>query len=132
MKFYLKMLILFIALIGSAFLVKRYFDPAERPEKQKSVERHEYISDDDFAYRAYVISKTMVKSNLKSPSTADFPFSDYRYTRVNTNQIIIEGYVDSQNSFGATVRNSFNIELKYNGGPWSDESNWQLISIDFN
>jgi hypothetical protein len=52
-----------------------------------------------------VACQSVVKNNLKSPSTAKFvgvPKSDGTYIR---------GEVDAQNSFGATIRNSFRCTI---------------------
>lgn len=58
-------------------------------------------------------TKLNVKNILKSPTTAKFPnSSDWKYTKKNK-IIIIQGYVDSQNAFGAMIRSDF--QLKYNG-----------------
>lgn len=54
-----------------------------------------------------VLSEELVKKVLKSPSTAKFCKStEYRYAKEN-GIIKCQGYVDSQNSFGATVRTNY-------------------------
>jgi hypothetical protein len=132
MKFYFKALLWFLFLVGITIVIKKYFDPSKREPKSIETEQiYEVLSDDDFSYRAFVISKSFIKENLKNPSTADFPFSDYRYNRVSTDQIIIMSYVDAQNSFGAKIRNNYKIELNFNGGEWTDESNWSVINLEF-
>lgn len=53
------------------------------------------------------LSEELVKKVLKSPSTAKFCKStEYRYAKEN-GIIKCQGYVDSQNSFGATVRTNY-------------------------
>lgn len=52
-----------------------------------------------------------VKSVLKSPSTASFPgTSEWAFSK-NKNKLVIQGYVDSQNSFGAEVRSKFQFKI---------------------
>lgn len=53
---------------------------------------------------AVVACEGIVKQNLKSPSTASFD-SEARDTGERTWEVV--GVVDSQNSFGATVRSEF-------------------------
>ena len=73
-----------------------------------------------------------VKKALKSPSTAKFPGlwelannGVVAYEK-ETNKYEIVSYVDSQNSFGATIRSNWSVVLKYLGGDDSDIRNWQL------
>ena len=79
--------------------------------------------------RAWQIAKDMVKDKLKSPSTADFPWTEDRYTMLKDSAIMIIGHVDSQNSFGAMIRTNFSITLQYRGGEWSDIRNWQELNF---
>jgi hypothetical protein len=63
-----------------------------------------------------VYCKTAVEKILKSPSTAKFPWSfDEWKMKKNPNEIVIQCYVDSQNSFGATVRSEFQFILTSDG-----------------
>lgn len=49
----------------------------------------------------------MVKQVLKSPSSAKFPnFTEWGFSK-DPSQIIVQGYVDSENSFGANIRSDF-------------------------
>jgi len=81
---------------------------------------------------ASIQAQGYVKKALKSPSTAKFPGL---WELVNdgvvayeekTNRYEIVSYVDSQNSFGATIRSNWSVVLKYLGGDDSDIRNWQL------
>lgn len=55
-----------------------------------------------------------IKSILKSPSTAKFPnITEWKFAKQN-GQIIIQSYVDSQNSFGAELRSQFQFILDAN------------------
>lgn len=54
-----------------------------------------------------VLCEEEVEKVLKSPSTADFAnLNDWYFEKTKKN-IIIKGYVDSQNSFGAETRSNF-------------------------
>lgn len=60
-------------------------------------------------------SQKMVKEFLKSPSTADFPnITEWKFHK-DREKIMIQSYVDSQNSFGATIRSEFQITLTPDG-----------------
>ena len=64
---------------------------------------------------AIVIAEDVVKSKLKSPSTADF-CSNYEYTVSRSkNTWTIKGYVDAQNSFGAMLRSDFTVKITFTG-----------------
>jgi len=86
---------------------------------------------EEFARKAFITAQEYVKDNLKSPSTAKFPFLEYSWSDPDTatNTIIIKSHVDAQNAFGATIRNTFYVKLKFNGGLWEEKSNWSLIDI---
>ena len=51
-------------------------------------------------------TETTVKSLLKAPKTADFPWYDWKYGK-NQFYIGVSSYVDAQNSLGAEVRSEF-------------------------
>lgn len=50
-----------------------------------------------------------IKMYLKTPSTAKFQ-ENFTYTCTEPNIIDVNGYVDSQNSFGATIRGNFTCQ----------------------
>tara|TARA_B100002049_G_scaffold230082_1_gene206517 strand:- start:4876 stop:5442 length:567 start_codon:yes stop_codon:yes gene_type:complete len=78
---------------------------------------------------AYVMAQKLVKQNLKSPSTAEFPsYNSSGVTITYAGECVhkVSAFVDSQNAFGATVRTPFNVELKNN---IVDET-WNFIGIN--
>lgn len=54
---------------------------------------------------AEIACEDAVRERLKSPSTADFPDTNYRHEPGGV--FDVRGTVDSQNGFGATVRSIF-------------------------
>jgi len=67
---------------------------------------------------AYSYAEDFVKQNLKSPSTADFPGvseKDQHITNLGGGKYKIESWVDSQNSFGATIRAKFSCIIIFEG-----------------
>lgn len=87
---------------------------------------HDKIADkaNDDKIMAWVMAQSFVEDRLKSPSTAKFPqHSDETVVPLGNGQFLVSGYVDAQNSFGATVRSDFTCTLQQNG------ENWKLLDI---
>ena len=74
-------------------------------------------------------SKDAVKQMLKSPSTAKFPWYDEYQVSMPINEktkapdgtVIVVGYVDSQNGFGAMIRSTYRVKYQ--------KSNNEVLSI---
>ena len=104
---------------------------AEEEKAKKQAEKDlEYIYDIDNSYYAYELIKNYVKENLKSPSTAKFPSKQEVEITKNKDTYIIRGYVDSENSFGATVRTKYIAEIQQIGKDM-DKDNFLIKSCDF-
>ncbi|MFT8312970.1 MAG: hypothetical protein ABF633_01800 [Clostridium sp.] len=59
------------------------------------------------------MAQDTVKSNLKAPDTAKFPAYDENNIKdLGNYEYEISSYVDAQNSFGADLRNNFDVKLK--------------------
>lgn len=73
-----------------------------------------YLSNDEKSLYLYS-AEELVKQNLKAPSTADFPnwYGGEWHISRKDNVITIVSYVDSQNSFGAMIREKFAIQYSY-------------------
>ncbi|ALJ19514.1 DUF2510 domain-containing protein [Microbacterium sp. No. 7] len=69
---------------------------------------------------AIVHCQAAVKKQLRSPSTADFPFLEASAAYIDGDWIA-QGVVDSQNGFGATVRSDYQCTIK----------DGKLITVDF-
>jgi len=86
-------------------------------EKQQEEKRNAPSSADEQAAIRY--AKKVVQSQLKSPSTAKFvewqPLAEYSRS---TGRWRISGNVDAQNSFGATIRNAYIVEVVKTDGNW--------------
>lgn len=73
---------------------------------------------DDFILSSEELAKyqtrciNVVTEILKSPSTAKFAkYSDWKFSK-DKKKIIIQSYVDSQNTFGAVIRSEFQLKIK--------------------
>jgi hypothetical protein len=73
---------------------------------------------------AQAVCQEFVEDKLKSPSSADFTSTDSAFT-VDDKVWTANGVVDSENSFGAKIRNSYECEVEYAG-----DENWNLVSIN--
>lgn len=67
------------------------------------------VSKDRAAY--VVIAQEIVSGVLKAPSTAEFQNSWDMAVARNGNLVAVQGYVDSQNGFGAMIRSDFVVEF---------------------
>ena len=65
---------------------------------------------------AWVCAQDVVEKNLKSPSSAKFCLMSEATIHYNGedgggSRYTVSGYVDAQNSFGATIRQNFTVNL---------------------
>ena len=78
--------------------------------------------------------KDHARSQLKAPSTAEFPRFVEAVLVGSQDQPFTEqvwavlSYVDSQNSFGATIRTSYACILK---PPTSQDESWEIVHFQF-
>lgn len=73
--------------------------------------KRDYCDDEDYAY---VAAKNFIKEKLKSPGSAKFShLTETGVTKYNGCIFEFSGYVDAQNSFGATLREKYKIKIKY-------------------
>lgn len=64
-----------------------------------------------YFYEAYEGCKKASRENLRSPATATFP-TTAEYTKTLDHIYAINGYVDAQNAFGATVRTHYRCQVQ--------------------
>jgi hypothetical protein len=75
---------------------------------------------------AFEIAKDWVQERLKAPSTAEFcDFNDTKWL-VEEDEFTVQGWVDSENSFGAKLRNKWQVKMIYHPG----QKDWTLQKID--
>lgn len=69
---------------------------------------------------AWGAAKYFVKESLKAPTTAKFPSLGDPGTGIAPNGAgwRVEGYVDSQNSFGAMIRTKWMVDVTQDGENW--------------
>ena len=71
----------------------------------------EYLITSSEETELIINTESVIRKILKSPSTAKFPW-DYNEWKIGKKdgKTIVQGYVDSQNGFGAMVRSQFQVE----------------------
>jgi len=88
-----------------------YEDSTVKINKQGILDRE--ITD---GFNYYTIAQEIIKSNLKSPKSADFPSMVWSPEEIamqrNRDLIAVKSYVDAQNSFGADIRSEFLVEFQ--------------------
>ena len=78
---------------------------------------------------SYTIAQDFVKKQLKAPSTVKWPgtFESKDHVKsIGDQQYQINSWVDSENSFGAMIRNHYTAVVKQTG-----EHEWILVSLEF-
>lgn len=108
--------------LGVAFFFMLPFEKSSHPSSHYSGTTNN--SDDD-KFGAIVAAKGFVTRQLKSPASASFPWGDCSATHLGGGEWRVCSYVDSQNSFGAKIRNSWTaVVLKEPG-------QWRLVRLTF-
>jgi hypothetical protein len=80
---------------------------------------------------ACIISEQFVEQQLLSPKSSDFGFcDDSKIIHLGNNRYQVTNYVDASNAFGALLRKTYLVILKYNKGEWDNTNNWTLERIE--
>jgi len=83
-------------------------------------------SADDGKIMAWTVAKDAVTQNLKSPSTAKFPFSSVSegvtITEDGVDRWTVSSWVDAQNGFGAMIRQNFTVDIIKDGESYRYEN----------
>lgn len=96
-------LIILLICIGSFSSSSSPSTPATNPAASREI--------DSMVFGEYVI-----KESLKSPSTAEFTKTKAYELTDQKDVWVVNGYVDSQNGFGAMIRSSWEVQLDYRDG----------------
>ena len=75
---------------------------------------------------AFTMCRQFVEARLKAPASAKFPWaSEAATTDLGGGKFRVLSYVDSQNSFGAMIRNNYDCSVH-----WVSGTQWRLDSLD--
>jgi len=94
----------------------------ETKEEKANRECHDTLS-------SFVVSQSFIKKRLKAPSTAKFAtIVDDGVSIKNTKNCthVVKAFVDSQNGFGAMIRNYYQVTMTYE----KDTNRWHLDNIE--
>ena len=83
----------------------------------------------DYQQSAIAYSEPYITRLLKSPSTADFCRGTA--TDLGDNKYQVTSCVDSQNSYGATLRSNWQVVMIYTGGDPDNIGSWKANKITF-
>ena len=72
----------------------------------------------NYRFTADAACEEFVKTALKSPSTAKFPYGEAQVAGTGTGPFTVTGPVDSQNGFGATVRSNYTCQAHVDADHW--------------
>ncbi len=76
------------------------------------------VTDEDDLIMCWGLAKDVVRANLKSPSSAKFPFSynskDVTITK-SGDIYTVKAWVEAENAFGATLRPDFTVKIVKSG-----------------
>jgi hypothetical protein len=87
-------------------------------------------------YDACYMSQRFVTARLKAPASADFPSCREALITPQANgapgqRYTVSSYVDSQNSFGAKLRNNYVAVVQYDGVNQATQNyDWSLVSLN--
>lgn len=104
-----------------------------QPAPVKTAEEIQQDHDQYLSMEACERAKDAVLDRLKSPSSADFPgcvFGFHKYEiRADKKRVVwfVKGYVDSQNSYGATLRSHWIVKL--NRARQGDNDEWTTTKV---
>lgn len=108
---------LFLGIIGN--LTNKNQRPPAQPTQEEIAAKKDFSDSID----AQVYAKEYIKQRLKAPSTAKWQDSaDVAVAKIegSKNKWLVQGYVDSQNSYGAMLRMQYWVTLrKSSNGTWS-------------
>lgn len=79
---------------------------------------------------AYAVTQDAVRSSLRAPSSASFPWmSDIKVASISLArcEFGIVGYVDSQNGFGAMLRTYYQAEVRHS----PENDGWAVTKLQF-
>ena len=96
--------------------IERIADEVKKADRVLSSEKE--VTNDDERNICWELAQKAVKNQLKSPSSAKFPFA-YNSKGVSItssgNSYTVRAWVEAQNSFGATIKDSFTVKIEKSG-----------------
>lgn len=107
-KYFKWFVIILVAVVGLLLVVSERTNPSTATFSNKITDSYGH---DEFD--ANVIAERIVSSELKSPSTAKFCKESECTISVDNKTWTVSGWVDAQNSFGATLRSNYTVKFTF-------------------
>jgi hypothetical protein len=86
----------------------------EKIEKEEEKGRLNLLKNKYSKVEALIESRQFVVKRLKAPSTADFSDESAKSVKkINDTTFVVTGYVDSENSFSAKLRNNYSCKIVF-------------------
>ena len=121
--FVIFLLVVIFEFVSYLFYKKNDNNATPQTQQTSSQKQNETLDEID----AYIQGQYYVKQILKSPATAKFPpIAIMVHHLKDSNRYEVVSYVDSQNSFGALLRSSWNVLFSYQDG----KTNLERIVVD--
>lgn len=81
--------------------------------------------------KAYTLTKSLLEANLENiANEMDFPSLDYSAKYLNDSTFLIVSYFDYKNDYGVKKRFHYRTRIRYKGGPWVEDCNWELMYVE--
>ena len=111
-------------LIMVLFIMEIFLTGCSKETKEEKANRecHDTLS-------SFVVSQAFIKKRLKSPSTAKFATiidDGVSIKNIKNCTHVVRAFVDSQNGFGAMIRNNYKVTITYE----KDINKWHLDNIE--
>ncbi|MDU1307865.1 MAG: hypothetical protein E6936_10425 [Clostridium perfringens] len=83
--------------------------------KENKIQKKALTNDEEIEVR--VLTKKLIKDNLKNPSGAKFcGYDELHINQEENGTFLVTGWVDATNSFGAVLRNDFQVTFERRNG----------------
>lgn len=106
----------FVTIVLGSFIILSILGHYTPDRKDTKTEKSE--TERDYTAIVCADTKRYIKSTLRSPSTAKFPFFGCNATKIDAGTYKVTTYVDAQNGFGAEIRTNFTCTAKGSGENW--------------
>lgn len=100
---------------SSNYISSIYYSNTSYSNKSESNYSSSYVTDDEKG-NAVAVAQNEIKSRLKSPSSAKFPWSFDEYTITKSGDIFtVNSYVEAKNSYGTLLKIKYIVQFTVTG-----------------
>tara|TARA_R110001583_G_scaffold25738_1_gene92984 strand:- start:3917 stop:4477 length:561 start_codon:yes stop_codon:yes gene_type:complete len=104
---------------------------------EKYLDHYDELADIDLRMdlKAKVQCEQLIRRELVSPSSADFPMYDYKLYGMSRGRYRIKSYVEADNAYGTQIRMDWTCDIQYVGNNKTEDyylpSGWKVNSLGF-